>query len=324
MKRVTVLGGGSWGTTLALVLHDNGHEVVIWEFDPEADWRPSGATARTEVPAGRSAAAVTARSPTTCARLWRAPRPSCSPCHRTWSVPWPAKAADMIADGDARRQRRQGHRERDADAHVGGAVAGTRTVRRPRDIVARRSEPRGGGQQETPDDRRGRRPGRGDGRRHARPLHDRVSPDLHEHRPHRGRTRRLAQERDRDSGGHLRRSRIRGQHQGSAPDAGAGGDDEARRPDGREAPRRSRACPEWATSSRPASRSTAGTGYVGEAIADGRALEEILDSMVMVAEGVRTTRSVAELSEKLSVEMPIMRADEPRPLRGQAPEGGHS
>ena len=35
MKRVTVLGGGSWGTTLALVLHDNGHQVVTWEFDPK-------------------------------------------------------------------------------------------------------------------------------------------------------------------------------------------------------------------------------------------------------------------------------------------------
>jgi len=45
--------------------------------------------------------------------------------------------------------------------------------------------------------------------------------------------------------------------------------------------------------------------HVGEAIAEGRKLEEILDSMVMVAEGVRTTRSVVELSEKLSVEMPI-------------------
>lgn len=33
MKRVTVLGGGSWGTTLALVLHDNGHEVRVWEYD---------------------------------------------------------------------------------------------------------------------------------------------------------------------------------------------------------------------------------------------------------------------------------------------------
>jgi glycerol-3-phosphate dehydrogenase (NAD(P)+) len=45
--------------------------------------------------------------------------------------------------------------------------------------------------------------------------------------------------------------------------------------------------------------------YVGEAIADGRTLSEILDSMVMVAEGVRTTRSVAGLSKKLKVEMPI-------------------
>jgi glycerol-3-phosphate dehydrogenase (NAD(P)+) len=45
--------------------------------------------------------------------------------------------------------------------------------------------------------------------------------------------------------------------------------------------------------------------YVGEAIAEGRTLEEILDSMVMVAEGVRTTRSVAGLSRKLEVEMPI-------------------
>jgi glycerol-3-phosphate dehydrogenase (NAD(P)+) len=35
MARVTVLGAGSWGTTLGLVLHDNGHAVTMWEFDPE-------------------------------------------------------------------------------------------------------------------------------------------------------------------------------------------------------------------------------------------------------------------------------------------------
>jgi len=45
--------------------------------------------------------------------------------------------------------------------------------------------------------------------------------------------------------------------------------------------------------------------FVGEAIAEGRSLQDILDSMVMVAEGVRTTRSVAGLSRKLGVEMPI-------------------
>lgn len=33
--RIAVLGAGSWGTTLALLLNDNGHEVVLWEFFPE-------------------------------------------------------------------------------------------------------------------------------------------------------------------------------------------------------------------------------------------------------------------------------------------------
>ncbi len=35
MARVTVLGAGSWGTTLGLVLHGNGHAVTMWEFDPD-------------------------------------------------------------------------------------------------------------------------------------------------------------------------------------------------------------------------------------------------------------------------------------------------
>jgi glycerol-3-phosphate dehydrogenase (NAD(P)+) len=35
MSRIAVLGAGSWGTTLGLVLHDNGHDVVLWEFDRE-------------------------------------------------------------------------------------------------------------------------------------------------------------------------------------------------------------------------------------------------------------------------------------------------
>lgn len=31
-KRIAVLGAGSWGTTLALLLNDNGHEIVLWEY----------------------------------------------------------------------------------------------------------------------------------------------------------------------------------------------------------------------------------------------------------------------------------------------------
>jgi glycerol-3-phosphate dehydrogenase (NAD(P)+) len=33
MSRIGVLGAGSWGTTLGLVLHDGGHDVALWEFD---------------------------------------------------------------------------------------------------------------------------------------------------------------------------------------------------------------------------------------------------------------------------------------------------
>lgn len=45
--------------------------------------------------------------------------------------------------------------------------------------------------------------------------------------------------------------------------------------------------------------------YVGEEIGKGRALAEVLEGMVQVAEGVRTTESAFGLSKKLGVEMPI-------------------
>ena len=45
--------------------------------------------------------------------------------------------------------------------------------------------------------------------------------------------------------------------------------------------------------------------YVGEQIGKGRKLDDILKEMVMVAEGVKTTRSAYELCKKFGVEMPI-------------------
>jgi len=45
--------------------------------------------------------------------------------------------------------------------------------------------------------------------------------------------------------------------------------------------------------------------YVGEQIGKGRTLQEVLDEMVMVAEGVKTTDSAYELAQKAGVEMPI-------------------
>jgi len=47
---------------------------------------------------------------------------------------------------------------------------------------------------------------------------------------------------------------------------------------------------------------------VGKMIGEGKTLDEILSSMSMVAEGVRTARSVYNLSNKISVEMPIAHA----------------
>jgi glycerol-3-phosphate dehydrogenase (NAD(P)+) len=47
--------------------------------------------------------------------------------------------------------------------------------------------------------------------------------------------------------------------------------------------------------------------YLGEQIGKGKALQQVLSEMVMVAEGVRTTRSAYELSRLHNVEMPITR-----------------
>jgi glycerol-3-phosphate dehydrogenase (NAD(P)+) len=47
--------------------------------------------------------------------------------------------------------------------------------------------------------------------------------------------------------------------------------------------------------------------HVGEELAKGRTIDEITDEMNMVAEGVKTSRAVMELSERHGVEMPIAR-----------------
>ncbi len=47
--------------------------------------------------------------------------------------------------------------------------------------------------------------------------------------------------------------------------------------------------------------------YVGEQIGKGRSLEDVISHMNMVAEGVLTTKAVVELSDRLGVDMPITR-----------------
>src|SRR6056297_1551635 len=34
-EQITVLGSGSWGTTIAILLNENGHDVILWEKFPE-------------------------------------------------------------------------------------------------------------------------------------------------------------------------------------------------------------------------------------------------------------------------------------------------
>ncbi len=46
--------------------------------------------------------------------------------------------------------------------------------------------------------------------------------------------------------------------------------------------------------------------YVGEKIGRGESLESVMEGMVMVAEGVRTTRAAVDLGKKLGVELPII------------------
>lgn len=35
MAKAGVLGAGSWGTALSVLLHDNGHQVTVWSIDPD-------------------------------------------------------------------------------------------------------------------------------------------------------------------------------------------------------------------------------------------------------------------------------------------------
>ena len=60
--------------------------------------------------------------------------------------------------------------------------------------------------------------------------------------------------------------------------------------------------------------------YVGEELGKGRKLEEILDEMKMVAEGVKTAKSVVQLRDKYKVPMPIASAMERVLFHGEDPK----
>ena len=35
MAKISVMGTGSWGTALAILLYNNGHQVMLWSAHPE-------------------------------------------------------------------------------------------------------------------------------------------------------------------------------------------------------------------------------------------------------------------------------------------------
>ena len=48
--------------------------------------------------------------------------------------------------------------------------------------------------------------------------------------------------------------------------------------------------------------------FIGQSIGEGKNLDEILNSMDMVAEGVNMSRSIDDLSKKYNIDMPISKA----------------
>ena len=63
---------------------------------------------------------------------------------------------------------------------------------------------------------------------------------------------------------------------------------------------------------------------VGVELAHGRKLDEIVSSMKMVAEGIKTTNAAVDLAQRYSVEMPISRADVSDATLGNRSTGCHS
>jgi glycerol-3-phosphate dehydrogenase (NAD(P)+) len=60
--------------------------------------------------------------------------------------------------------------------------------------------------------------------------------------------------------------------------------------------------------------------YVGEQVGKGRKLDDVLKEMVMVAEGVASTRSVRDLGRKHHVEMPIVESVYEMLFEGKDPQ----
>ncbi|MEA3409057.1 MAG: NAD(P)H-dependent glycerol-3-phosphate dehydrogenase [Candidatus Eisenbacteria bacterium] len=303
MKRVTVLGGGSWGTTLALVLHDNGHQVVIWEFDPEQleAVRNDGEN-RKFLPGVPLPASLGITNDLNASLDGTEAVVFAVPSHVVRTVA--GNVAGVIPD----------------ETHVVNVAKGieNETLMRMSEVLAHElSRPEAAG------------------------ISSLVGPSHAEEVSRKLPTAVVAGALDKTTAVFTRdlfmteylrvytNTDLIGVELGvslkNVIAIAAGICDGLGYGDNTKGALLTRGLAEMTRlgvtmGGRPETfAGLSGMGdlittciskhsrnrFVGEAIADGRELDEILDSMVMVAEGVRTTRSVAELSEKLSVEMPI-------------------
>ena len=303
MKRVTVLGGGSWGTTLALVLHDNGHQVVIWEYDSEqVETVRNDGENRKFLPGVALPESLAITNDLRVSLEAAAAVVFAVPSHVVRAVA--GKSAGLIPDG----------------THVVNVAKGieNETLMRMSEVLAHKlKRPEGAG------------------------ISSLVGPSHAEEVSRKLPTTVVAGALDETTAIFTRdlfmteylrvytNTDLVGVELGvslkNVIAIAAGICDGLGYGDNTKGALLTRGLAEMTRlgvlmGGRPETfAALSGMGdlittciskhsrnrYVGEAIADGRTLEEILDSMVMVAEGVRTTRSVAELSEKLSVEMPI-------------------
>jgi glycerol-3-phosphate dehydrogenase (NAD(P)+) len=303
MKRVTVLGGGSWGTTLALVLHDNGHQVVTWEFDPEqVETVMNDGENRKFLPGVPLPASIEITNDLSASLDGAEAVVFAVPSHVVRVVA--GNAAAMIPDG----------------THVVNVAKGieNETLMRMSEVLAHElNRPETAG------------------------ISSLVGPSHAEEVSRKLPTTIVAGAlsettaiftRDLFMTEYLRvytNTDLIGVELGvslkNVIAIAAGICDGLGYGDNTKGALLTRGLAEMTRlgvtmGGRPETfAGLSGMGdlittciskhsrnrYVGEAIAEGRTLEEILDSMVMVAEGVRTTRSVEELSKKLSVEMPI-------------------
>ena len=302
-KRVAVLGAGSWGTTFAKILADGGADVVMWARRPEvareiqeakrnSDYLPGvnlplgvRATSRLDLAlAGAEQVYVSVPSQSLRDNLKVfAPHLNANAIvislmkgvEKSSGMRMSEVIADVLSHRRVADRRHLGPEPRARDRQ-GAADGGGRLVDEPRDCP-------GGGI---------RRP-------------QSLLPFVREHRRHRNRVRRRAEEPHRGRDRHRRRCGLRRQHEGVDHHARPRRDDRLRRRL-RRAPRDALGLAGLgdliATSQSPLSRNNT----AGRLLGQGYHLNDVVNQMQQTTEGLASVGPILELARAKGVEMPIV------------------